>query len=44
VGNIDILYETDLRNLKKKKRKKKERKTIYLSLSWIHRSKKIDKN
>jgi hypothetical protein len=38
VGNIDILYETALRNLKTKKR---EKKTIYLFLSWMQESKKL---
>jgi hypothetical protein len=42
VGNIDILYETDLRNLKKKKgRKKKGKQSIFRYLGYTEARKLI---
>jgi hypothetical protein len=43
VGNIDILYDTDLRNLKKKKkgRKKKGKQSIFRYLGYTEARKLI---
>jgi len=41
VGNIDILYETDLRNLKKKGRKKKGKQSIFRYLGYTEARKLI---